>query len=93
MTRVVESKKWKIKYEENGNPIWLIVAILPDEEEEYDLAVMLGVCSALTKEDALSTVAEYDDCEFIDAFNILSIVSRGEMLFDVANIVDNMGDE
>jgi hypothetical protein len=92
-SRIVESRKWKIKYEENGDPIWIIVAILPDEEEEFELAVMLGVCSAPTKEDALSTVTEYDECEFIDAYNVLSIISRGEMLFDVSNIVDNMNEQ
>lgn len=89
------SDKWQVKFEEEGDPLWLIAAVVDPGEESDEYDYRFGVACAPTEEEALSTVPEGDieDYIFIGVFNLLSLIGRSHMLGDVADLVDTLEDK
>lgn len=88
------SDKWKVKFEEKGNPLWLIVAVMEGEDtDEYD--IVYGIACAPTGKDALNTVPEEDaeECLTLEAHNLLSLIGRSHTLGLVSDLVDTLEDK
>lgn len=86
--REIKSESWKINFQEFDKPIWLIIGAIP-LEEYGEFEILIGMCPARSKEEALTSVDDADYA-FLEAYEIMSIISQAHMMSDIANIIDSI---